>query len=302
MKRLGGSGGGTKGAGILGAMEAIIKGGYQPTVIDGISVSAILAVPASIATVKPDMWDLMKDVFLNLKIDDFFSKTWYGLSKSPITEKGKLSTYAKICAVTGRPYFGDQGKLRDTIKYVVPKTLFLEWKSNTEMPKVIVGAVDIMSGARTYYNLKTVTYDKFIDAVQASASIPVFTKWVETVDGLMVDGGIRDHITDPEYFKEYKDIKESITIYSRPENKDISLKKIPKNWLDMVMRVIDIMELEISKSDERLENRFANEIGYTPHQIFLPSILEHVYDTDKQRLKQLYDAGYKMGEDILKNL
>ena len=302
MKRLGGSGGGTKGAGILGAMEAVIKGGYKPTVIDGISVSAVLAVPAAIATVKPDMWELMKDVFLNLKVDDFFSKTWYGMSKSPITDKGKLSFYAKLCAVTGRSYLGDQAKLRQTIQYVVPKPLFLEYKNSRKMPKAIVGSVDLLSGARVYHNLKKVTYEKFIDAVQASASIPVFTKPVITTDGSLVDGGIRDHITDPEYFKEYKDITQSITIYSRPEDKDISLEKVPKNWLDMIMRTIDIMELEISKSDERLEKRFADEIGYTPNRIFLPSILEHVYDSDNSRLKKLYDAGYKMGEDIITKL
>jgi len=143
--------------------------------------------------------------------------------------------------------------------------------------------------------LKKMSYENDLNAVQASASIPIFTKGVKDNSVHLFDGGIRDHILDPFYSPIYKNITQSVSIYSRPYDYYVPINKSPKNWFQMISRTTEIMTIEISKTDERLERDFFESINVVPIQVFLPKILENVYDYDHKRLKELYDAGYKLG-------
>jgi len=316
MKHLGISGGGTKIAGLFGAAEVLIQEkGYQPDIISGISAGAILAVPLAMGK-----FDEIRDIVLNLKQDDFFSK-------SPIKKNGKLKFGVLFRALLGKPYLGKQDNLKKTIKKVISREDFSDYQHNTNgtYPICIVGAVDFYSGKRFYFDLKKVTYDHFIDFVNASGSLPVFTEGVTFNEGtlldfegetsnhdryLLFDGGVRDHSPTAKILtsKTYRDrITESFSIFSRPRD----IREIidpadfePKNVLDILERHIEITNAEISKNDETGEEAFFEDRGLPirstskANVIYLPRIMKGVYDVDKGRLREIYEAGKEAARNI----
>jgi hypothetical protein len=57
------------------------------------------------------------------------------------------------------------------------------------------------------------------------------------------------------------------------------------------------MQIEISKSDEQKEILLSKEFGVNLHQLFLPKVLEGLYDTDVRRLWTLYMEGLRIGKE-----
>ena len=99
MKHLGISGGGTKIGGLFGVVETLYTKGFTPDIISGISAGAILTVPVALGK-----FDQIRDLILNITLDDFFSK-------KPIKEKGSLTPGALWNALRGKPYLGKQENL-----------------------------------------------------------------------------------------------------------------------------------------------------------------------------------------------
>lgn len=298
LKHLGISGGGTKISGLFGAAEVIIfDKNYRPDLISGISAGAILAVPLAMAMHHQDIREKIKEKVLNLKQSDFFNR-------APVTEEGsvkKLNALFKI--IFGESALGEQENLKKTISEIITRTEFARYVNDDKYPVCIVGTVDFYTGKRFYFNLKKVGYEHFLDFVNASGSLPIFTPGYATSDtlfdfenetngypkALLFDGGVR-----------YRNkIKENVTIFSRPAHVEGILD--PKDFegnkdiLKILARYVDITNAEISKNDEEREAELAALLKLDVHRtIYLPRVLRDVYDINPQKLKELYEAGKRV--------
>lgn len=313
MKHLGISGGGTKIAGLFGVAESIIyERGYEPDIISGISAGAILALPLALGK-----REVIKEQVLNLEIKDFFET-------SPIKKNGKIKTFNAILKIIGgKHYLGDQGNLEKTLAKTVSREEFEDYKTDGSKAICIVGSVDFYTGKRFYINLKSVSYENFLKFVNASSSIPIFTAGIsmngpiydfegETVDfpkALLYDGGVRDHSPTHKLLKSDKSefqITETTSIFSRPDDiREILEPKnfAPRSLLSILERYVEITNAEVSKNDEHLEKDVILQKGIVNHGTFyLPRIMQGVYDVNKQRLLQLYEASKKLvNDDTWKN-
>ncbi|MCG3165556.1 MAG: hypothetical protein POELPBGB_01324 [Bacteroidia bacterium] len=290
MNHLGISGGGTKIVGLFGAAEVlIVEKGYKPDVISGISAGAILSVPLALGK-----YDEIKDLVLNARLSDFFSE-------APVSDTGGFKAGAIWKIITGKPYLGKQLNLEKTLSKVVRKEEFEAYKKDSSKPTCIVGTVNFYDASRWYFDLKNdpaITYDLFLKIVNASASLPVFTNGIQIryngKDLYLYDGGVRDHCPTAYMLEKHPDygnkIKKSISIYSRPEEPSLPPDSFKdNNVLDILSRYIDIANIEVSKNDEWQEIRLARENSISLWQIYMPSIMKTVYDTDKGRLRKLYE-------------
>lgn len=121
---------------------------------------------------------------------------------------------------------------------------------------------------------------------------------------LMLDGSwggysvttciVRNHIPSMKILKEREDIKEFISLYARPRN----FVEIDQSWqnniIQMIMRTIRIMSIEISKSDEEYEKLYANINNIKYKQLFLPNVLDNLYDDNPKNLLKLKKAAIDM--------
>lgn len=287
LNHLGMSGGSTKIAGIFGAAEMAVEKGFKPDIISGISAGSILALPLAMGKIHE-----IKEEVLNFNLDTIFDR-------KPVNKKGKLTLGAIFRALTGKPYLGSMGNLVKTIKKVITKEEFYDFINDQDNPLVFMGVINYKDGSRYYHLVNNSTYDRYLKMMLASASIPVFTPAVKMDNNFYYDGGIRDHCPSSWIMKTVPGIKNNVSIFSRPKDyhmKDLEWK--PEGIVNVLQRTIDIMNIEISKNDELLENVYAEELGLTSHkQIFLPSLMDSLYDTKKENILKSYKTGRTIAGD-----
>ncbi len=178
------SGASTKIPGLAGAADYIYNvAGYRPTDITGISSGALLAVPVAMRK-----WDVLREVSQTFTLDDIFSI-------KPVNEDNKITTRAKLRAITGKSSFGKQDNLYCTLKKIITEEEFNRYQEG-DYPNVWVGSVDFKTGSRYIVNVKdkNVTYWRYLELVNASASIPLAVEGVKIDDMILFDGAVRNHI------------------------------------------------------------------------------------------------------------
>ena len=301
MKHLGISGGGTKIGGLYGAASVLMREkNYLPDVISGISAGAILSVPLAMG-----LFDELEKLLLHFSLKDFFSLP-------PIKDNGKIRTANAIVRIlNGDPYLGEQNNLEKTLGALITKEKFKAYQSNDKYPACVIGSVDFYTASRLYVNLKEVEYPLFLKLVNASASIPVFTSGIQLDESVtdfegnkthgkmwLFDGGVRDHIGTARVLNSNVfPISETVSIFSRPE--DYRLKPNTfhgRNLLEVLNRYVEINNIEISKEDEFDAGVIAKQKGIKAWpNIYLPGIMEDVYDVDPVRLREIMEAGKKEG-------
>lgn len=286
------SGASTKIAGLAGAADYTFNVlGYRPTDITGISSGALLAIPIAMRK-----WDILREMTQTFTLDDIFDI-------KPINKDNKITVRAKIRALIGKVSFGTQNNLYDTIEKVVTREEFSRYQDG-DYPNVWMGSVDFKTGSRCIMNVKDkkVDYDEFLLLVNASSSIPLAVEPVHYKDMILFDGGVRNHILSAWALRNIEHITQTISIFSRPDNFTNILNEAwyDKNMISVFERYTDIETLEVSKRDEKEESlllevfnnrRPKNKIKNA--QIFIPSIIKEMYDTDPAKLRKLYNAGFK---------
>ena len=275
MKAISISGGSTKIVGLLGVVEGLLEQGIQPNIVAGVSAGALLAVPTALGLpyIKKS-----KEILFKLTLDDIFSI-------KPVNENNQIRFFAALRLFFGKLSLGKQDKLIETLRKVVSKDDFELFKKGTV--KVYIGTVDLKSAKRVYFLVNDLSYEDYLRVTLASASIPVFVEPVEFQGYFLVDGGLRDH-NPAAWLLKKEVITELHSIYSRPEDYILSEPKL-NTVLDVLNRTIDIMSIEISKSDEVEETLLANNIKHKKY--FLPSVLNSLFDTNTLRLQRLYHIG-----------
>jgi predicted acylesterase/phospholipase RssA len=284
MKLLSISGGATKIGGLAGAADSLVnKLEYKPDLIVGTSAGAILALPLAM-----DYWSMIRKETTQFVMDDIFSVP-------PMNEEGKITLRAKLRLVMGEISLGVQDNLKKTISRIITPLDYQLYLSTDEFPPVYVGMVDYRSGSRIYKNMKDCSYEEYLDYVLASTSIPYAAEPLFKDDMILFDGGARDHIGSHWMMENVEGITENVSIYSRPEDFKTVLEPCwePNNILDIFTRDQAIRTLETSKKDERLEKLIASDLNIKHTAIFIPWVLESLYDTNPDRIRKLYGEGEK---------
>jgi predicted patatin/cPLA2 family phospholipase len=285
------SGAATKIAGLAGAAYYTFNNyGYRPDIITGISSGAILTVPIAMRK-----WDILNEMVKTFTLDDIFDKP-------PVNEENKVRFTAYVRAAIGKSSFGTQNNLPKTLSKVITEEDWLRYQVG-DYPECYIGAVDFKSGSRYIVNLKNkgISYCEYLNLVNASASIPLAVEPVRYKDMLLYDGGTRNHILSGWVLRNFSDIEENISIYSRPKDYYGLLDPTWKdnNLISVFSRYTDISLIEISKRDEREEMYLTEKKKIDTKQIFIPSVIKELYDTDNDKLTMLYDVAYKEAKKIL---
>lgn len=275
------SGGGTKFVGLATMGSEIIKDGYEPNVIGGVSAGALLSVPLALGMV-----DEVLEIGLKMQASDMFSVP-------PTNNKGSITWRGIWRAITGKPSLGVQDTRKFVMKTITEKR-FNEYIRG-KYPICYAMAVNFIYGNRRLWNLKECTYEQYIDAVSASSHIPVTTQPV-IIDGEpYFDGGVRDHIPSNVILEKMaleKNVPTHvISVYSRPKDNVIFNHQPTKNVMSVLKRTIEIMNVEISKSDELQEAAFCEKNGVELRQYFLPHVLDSFYDNSiENKIKLIQEA------------
>lgn len=96
-------------------------------------------------------------------------------------------------------------------------------------------------------------------------------------------------------------MKKSISIFSRPEDYKVLPEDFDdRNIISVLSRYVDITNVEISKNDESQIDKLCQTKGIKNNKVFLPRVMQSVYDTDKSRLKEIYEKGAIAAEGIMK--
>lgn len=270
MKALSMSGGGTKIAGLLGAVEALNE---QFDIVAGVSAGAIM-----VPIVGCNKIQEAKKVILNLKLSDIFSE-------KPVNKNGAITVNAILNVAKGKTYLGKMDNLLVTLSDMITE---LDWHWSAK-PIMLVQSVDMEDGHRWIENIKNVSRPEAFRAIKASASIPVFVDGVNSY----FDGGLRNHNPSRAIIERYgSELTELVSIYTRPENlsEAIDQEYEPSNVLDVLKRSIEIMSIEISKRDAEYEKEKAKELGFKLRQIFLPIRSNGFYDISE--MKTMYEDSY----------
>jgi predicted acylesterase/phospholipase RssA len=279
------SGGATKITGLAGAAKQLVKEkGFKPDVIAGVSAGSILCVIIAL-----ELWDEMDKLVTSFTLDDIFDK-------KPVNNKGNITIGAFFRLIWGFiskdvHYMGTQKNMPKTLAKIITLEKFEEYK-NGDYPICYVGTVNFNTGAREFLNVKEMTYERYLLAVQQSANIPLAVESIKIDNNYYFDGGVRNHIPSA-WILDTFNVKENVSIYSRPKDVSdiLSYKWKPKNILEVFKRYVDITNVEISKKDEMLENMISEKKKIKNTQIFLPKVLKSLYDTNPKLLKELYQAG-----------
>jgi len=285
------SGGGAKISALLASARIMNMRHIKPNIISGVSSGSIVAILWATGQI---MNDEIKHTVLNMNLKTFFRKP-------PINEKGNLTAYAVKQAITGKPNLGDQSKLVDQLERFITDEVWEAYRGNPGAPVCYAGCVDFSTGSRFLVDVKQMPRDEAFSYILASSSIPVWTASVKNGSRILYDGGNRDHCPTGAIMEKYGDrISGSLSVYTRPM--DYVLPEYEESGVvGALMRSIEIFNVEVSKSDEKIEKLLAKQYGIHHRIIYMPSIMKGPYDVDNSRLSMLYQAGIDNTETTLRN-
>lgn len=280
MLHIGVSGGATRFVGLFEATKALYDSGYVADIYSGISAGGYVAICFAMG-----LMDEVDKFTKALDINEIFSK-------NPLGKIGGFSITGIIRLICGKKGAGVMGNLERNIREIIKKDDFEKWQLS-DRPRCIIGMIDYKTKQKFYVDLKDpqVDYETAIKFLLATGSIPFYSEPVELnwhgKDLILLDGGVRDHCASPYVLENINGITKSISIYSRPKNEVDEPNWDGDNALDYLERTIAIYNYDVSKNDESDETVIANMLGIQHKIYYLPRVLEGLYDTDKNRLKEL---------------
>lgn len=273
------SGGSTKFVGLASAAIRLYQLGYRPDIIGGVSAGSIVTLPLVLG-----YHDKLLEIGVNLDFKSMFEIP-------PLNKKGKITIKSAFRMLFGKNSLGIQN-LKPIISSIITEEDFKRYQLE-DHPVIYILAVNPTDGSRKLWNLKdeNINYEKYLKIISASSQIPVVTQ-PEYIDGeYYYDGGIRNHTPSTKILSIRDDISKFISIYSRPKD----FRKIDTSWdknvFKVLMRTTQIMTFEISKRDEEMERLIAENKNIEFKQLFLPTVLNSMFDTNPNLLQIILKEG-----------
>lgn len=285
------SGGATKFISLIEGNRCLLEDfNIKPTDVCGISSGAVAALISAIAIIKDGLFQKAIQIGLNLKINQLFEI-------SPIKENGSLKIFNLLWRVlNGDSSFGIQN-IKHFFETTITEKDFINFQNSEITPNVWIVAVRPKDFKRGFWNLKdkSINYKTALKIVSASTHIPVYSQAVQIDENdktdLWLDGGLRNHNPSPKFIDAFgENIETLYSLYTRKNQIDSTIDlNWNKNLVTVLSRAMLGMVNEISKRDSQYEVLMSEKLGFNLKQFFYPSdILDSMYDTDTEKLKQLY--------------
>jgi len=322
MKAQAEPGGATKGAGIAGASVEVKNLGFKPDIYSGISFGSIACVPLAIGMDA----ELLKES-ATLQLRKFF-KVPPTTKNGKITGRAILRAAWSFVSRSNKFLSLGVQDIEPILTKFITREKFLDYQRSSAAPCFIM-AVEFQSNTPVVWNVKDkrITFQEYLAIVKASSRIPVMTQpmmiQLETIAKalnydeflanwkgnekkkapknykfMFYDGGLVDHNMGKRLFDlckilpDFEPIDEMVSIYPRPSGFHIPPMPAPKNIIDVMIGTIENQKMEVSREDEQNERDLvaSGQLDKKKlHQIFLPWILDSLYDVDNNRLQDLQD-------------
>jgi len=216
------SGGGAKIGFAVGVLEVMAERGIRPDLVYGIS-------SGSLCTAALCYGDLafLKDTLLTIeKRRDVLKNQWPKVLWTLLTKKGEADGWFEMDTM--------RRKL-DTLPRDTPQI------------KGVVGYVKLRSGEIVFKSTSQTEKKEFLDAVQASCSIPVYMQTRRVNGDNYVDGGVRDILPMKALLKDDLKVGEVHVICLSPLNP--ASDKTFRTIIDVAVRSLDLLLNEILQND-----------------------------------------------------
>lgn len=262
MKVLNIQGGGTKIIALGGMAITLLRDlKHEVNLIGGVSAGAFLSLPLALGK-----YDELENVLKTLTLDKMFDI-------KPFRKNGAISFRGLLRLLGGKKSIGRLGNARKMLQSIVSENEFNDWVKDENRINVNVCYVDFKSGKRELLDLSTMCYHDAIDAIIASASVPIFCEPIDISSHIAFDGGVRDTTTSLLIFDKYKDtISDVYTLYANPKNHSTKNKWDFKGYFkiySILARSLDIMMVEVSKNDMLMERYNASIYNVNLNQIYM---------------------------------
>jgi NTE family protein len=216
------SGGGAKIGFAVGVFEVMEKHGIKIDLAYGISSGSICTAALCYGNVK-----FLKETLLSIKKrDDVLKKQWSKAIWTLMTGLGKADGWYEMDTM--------RRKL-DLLPEDKPKI------------KGVVGYVKLQSGDIEYKASDQLSKKEFLDAVQASCSIPAYMQSQRVGNDNYVDGGVRDVLPLKPLIKDDLQVDEIHVICLNPLTP--SSNKTYKNIVQVATRSVDLLVNEVLQND-----------------------------------------------------
>jgi len=279
------SGGGAKVGFALGVLEIMENKGIKPNLVYGISSGSLCTAALCYGSV-----DFLKKQLLEIrKKEDILDSQWF---------KALIAQILGLGNADGLFSMKTMRKKLDQLPEDKP------------VMKGVVGYVDLNGGGITYISSLDVEKKDFLDAVQASCSIPLVMQTQRLGDEVRVDGGVRDMLPLKKLIDDPLKVDEIHIISLNPVTPD--QKQIKKKIMPVALRTIDLILNEVLQNDLKiakiynmllekgLDNlvpgkRMVKFYEYIPTQFICDSI-----EFNKENIQKGIDHGLEIANKVLK--
>ncbi len=280
------SGGGAKIGFAVGVLETMESKGIEPELVYGISSGSLCTAALCYGSV-----GLLKSQLLDIrKKEDVLDPQWF---------KTLLTQTIGLGEADG--FFGMKTMRKKLDRLPEDKPV----------RKGVVGYVDLRSGEITYTSSSDVPKKDFLDAVQASCSIPLVMQTQRVGDEVRVDGGVRDILPLKQLIDDPLNVDEIHVICLSPVVPD--QKQIGKKIVHVALRTIDLLcnevlvnDLKIAKTYNMLLKKGLGELvpgkrlikfyEYFPNHIICDTI-----EFNRENIRKGIDHGLEIAREILKD-
>ena len=280
------SGGGARIGFAVGILETLESKGIKPEIAYGISSGSLCTAALCYGSV-----DFLKNQLLEIrKKEDVLNPQLFKVLITQVMGLGKADGIYRM------------NRMRKKLNKL---------PEDKPLMKGVVGYVDLKGGGITYVSSLDVKKKDFLDAVQASCSIPLAMQTLRLGDEVRVDGGVRDVLPLKQLIDDPIKVKEVHVISLNPFT--LSEKDIDKKILPVALRTIDLILNEVLQNDLKIakiynmllekgldklipDKRPIRFYEYVPtHDICDP------IDFNKENIQKGIDHGIEIAKEVLKN-
>jgi NTE family protein len=286
------SGGGAKIGFSVGVLEVMQSKGIEPVLIHGISAGSLCTAGLCFGgTDLKSCIDFMKRMLLDID------------KKEDVLDPQILR--AVITQITGI------GKTDGLYGMKTMRILLKNLPQKVPVIKGVVGYVDLRKGDIVYVSSDGTGKEEFLDAVQASCSIPFAMQTQRTGDEVRVDGGVRDILPLKSLIDDPMNVDEIHVICHNPMLP--VQKSVKKKILPVALRSVELLTNEVLQNDlkiAKLYNKLIEEgqSGIMSNKRFIrfydyvpTDLICDMLDFNKENIKKGIDYGHRIAGEVLKD-
>lgn len=190
-------------------------------------------------------FEKLKSMYTGVTNDSIFSV-------KPFKENGNIRLFNTLWRIIRKKLsIGEVNNLRKLVAKNFSLLDYLNLRNSSN--NVIISVANMTKGIPEFFSSKDKNYFgaeacylEFIDAIIASASVPIIAEPVNIQKNLYLDGGVLEHVPVKKVIE--LGATDIDIIVLRPEIYDDTNWK-PKNVFDVLTRTIDLLQREVSFSD-----------------------------------------------------